>query len=240
MMAGIMIFGFWSVIVSLFIGTVQPKRINPPHRIRCIRIDVQPTRKPDRILAYKPPDLRIIVPIAVVVQSGFGVEVLPLKAQRVADVFAYCAAGTLLFGQPPRLIRPTPGNLAALVGEFHGRAEVVALVPGYGVERFCHGLVLPQRVAVDVVAVFMAWLAHERQAAVFDGLGDGDEAARFVEVVDQTSFARVVAVACFISEGVAVPAVDVLAAVVLGVERALLLLDPRRAGAGAGRAVDFE
>ncbi|WP_218580290.1 hypothetical protein, partial [Pseudomonas sp. FSL R10-0399] len=49
----------------------------------------------------------------------------------------------------------------------------------------------------------------------------------------QTSFARVVAVACFISEGVAVPAVDVSAAVVLGVERALLLLDPRRAGAGS-------
>ena len=69
--------------------------------------------------------------------------------------------------------------------------------------------------------------------------GDGDKAARFVEVVDQASFARVVAVARFIGEGVAVPAVDVLAAVVLGVERALLLLDPRRAGAGAGRAVGF-
>ena len=47
------------------------------------------------------------------------------------------------------------------------------------------------------------------------------------------------AVACFIGEGVAAPAVDVSAAVVLGVERALLLLDPRRAGAGAGRAVGF-
>ncbi|WP_228393903.1 hypothetical protein, partial [Pseudomonas helleri] len=43
----------------------------------------------------------------------------------------------------------------------------------------------------------------------------------------------------FIGEGVAVPAVDVLAAVVLGVERALLLLDPRWAGAGAGRAMGF-
>ena len=70
-------------------------------------------------------------------------------------------------------------------------------------------------------------------------MGDGDEAARFVEIVDQTSFAGVVAVARFIGEGVAVPALDVLAAVVLGVERALLLLDPRRAGAGAGRAVGF-
>ena len=40
------------------------------------------------------------------------------------------------------------------------------------------------------------------------------------------------AVAAFKGEGVAVPAVDVLAAVVLGVECALLLLDPRRAGAG--------
>ena len=152
-------------------------------------------------------------------QPGFGVEVLPLKAQRVADVFAYCAVGTLLFGQPPRLIRRTPGNLATLVGEFHGRAEVVALVPGHGVERFRHGLVLPQRVAVDVVAVFMAWFAHERQAAVFDSLGDGDEAARFVEVVGQTSFAGVVAVARFVGEGVAVPAVDVLAAVVFPVRR---------------------
>ena len=36
-----------------------------------------------------------------------------------------------------------------------------------------------------------------------------------------------------VSQVVAVPAVDVSAAVVLGVERALLLLDPRRAGAGA-------
>ena len=70
-------------------------------------------------------------------------------------------------------------------------------------------------------------------------MGDGDEAARFVEVVDQTSFAGVVAVACFISEGVAVPAVDVSTAVVLGVERVLLLLDPRRAGTRAGRAVGF-
>ena len=42
-----------------------------------------------------------------------------------------------------------------------------------------------------------------------------------------------------VSQSVAVPAVDVSAAVVLGVERALLLLDPRRAGAGAGRAVGF-
>ena len=57
--------------------------------------------------------------------------------------------------------------------------------------------------------------------------------------MDQASFAGVVAVARFIGEGVAVPAADVLAAVVLGVERALLLLDPRRAGAGAGRAVGF-
>ena len=70
-------------------------------------------------------------------------------------------------------------------------------------------------------------------------MGNGDEAARFVEVVDQASFGGVVAVARFVGEGVAVPAVDVLAAVVLGVERALLLLDPRRAGAGAGRAVGF-
>ena len=70
-------------------------------------------------------------------------------------------------------------------------------------------------------------------------MGDGDEAARFVEVVDQASFAGVVAVACFIGEGIAVPAVDVSSAIVLGVERALLLLDPRWTGAGAERAVGF-
>ena len=69
----------------------------------------------------------------------------------------------------------------------------------------------------------------------------GFAVAAFIgQVVDQASFARVVAVARFVSEVVAVPAVDVSAAVVLGVERALLLLDPRRAGAGAGRAVGFE
>ena len=68
----------------------------------------------------------------------------------------------------------------------------------------------------------------------------GFAVAAFIgQVVDQASFARVVAVARFVSEVVAVPAVDVSDAVVLGVERALLLLDPRRAGAGAGRAVGF-
>ena len=70
----------------------------PPHRIRRIRIDIQPTRKPDRVFADKPSDLRIIVPIAVVVQPGSGVEVLTLKAQRVADAFANCALGTLFLG----------------------------------------------------------------------------------------------------------------------------------------------
>ena len=76
-------------------------------------------------------------------------------------------------------------------------------------------------------------LSVKWRAAVFEGLGDGDEAARFVEVVDQVSFAGVVAVARFVGQVVAVPAVDVSAAVILGVERALLLLDPRRAGAGS-------
>ena len=40
------------------------------------------------------------------------------------------AIGPYKGGQPPRLMRRTPCNLATLVGEFHGRAKVVALVSG--------------------------------------------------------------------------------------------------------------
>ena len=67
----------------------QPQRINPPHWIRRIREQVQPARVPDRILADKPPDPWIIVPIAVVVQPGLVVVVLALKAQRVGQALLF-------------------------------------------------------------------------------------------------------------------------------------------------------
>jgi len=67
----------------------QPKRINPPHRIRRIRIDIQPIRKPDREFADKLSDLRIIVPLEVVVQAACYIDVLPLRAKRVLEVCMY-------------------------------------------------------------------------------------------------------------------------------------------------------
>ena len=74
----------------------QPQRVNPLHWIRRIHIKIQPTRIADRILADKPPTLRSIVPIAVVVQPRFVIVVLALEADRVFQAFALCPFRALL------------------------------------------------------------------------------------------------------------------------------------------------
>src|SRR5471032_3069572 len=57
----------------------QPQRINPPRRVWHVPIRVQPARQFHRVRRQVPPDSRIIVPMAVVVQAALGVEILPLK-----------------------------------------------------------------------------------------------------------------------------------------------------------------
>ena len=94
----------------------QSNWINPINRIRRIYIDIQLTRKPNRILADKPPHLRIILPIPVVVQPGFHIEVLALKAQRIAYIRTLGGVATLLLGQSPSPVDPAPSDVAMLVG----------------------------------------------------------------------------------------------------------------------------
>ena len=113
----------------------QAKRIDPSRWIRRIRIKIQPTRIADRVLADKPPNPGIIVPIAVVVQPCFVIVVLALKSDRVGQALTLRPFRTLFFYLTPRFVLRTPGELAVGVGQFLRRAQVVALVPGQHVNR---------------------------------------------------------------------------------------------------------
>lgn len=66
--------------------TTQPQRIHPPRRIRCVLVLIQPTRQLDRVGRQIPANIRIVVAMSVVVQAAFGVEILPLKAQRLLEL----------------------------------------------------------------------------------------------------------------------------------------------------------
>jgi len=83
--------------------------------------------------------------MAVVVQVGFGLVVLTLEADRVFEANLLSGFRTLFVGLVPCLVSPAPRGVAVLVGEFLGRAEVVALVPGQYVNRLCCGFVGPQQ-----------------------------------------------------------------------------------------------
>ena len=113
----------------------KPQRINPPHRIRRIRIKIQPTRIADRVFADKPSDPWIIVPIPIVVQPCFVIVVLPLKPDRVGQALVLCPFRALFFDFSPRFVLRAPGDLAGGVDQFLWRAEVVALVPRQYVNR---------------------------------------------------------------------------------------------------------
>ena len=92
----------------------KPQRINPLHRIRRIRIQVQPTRIADRVLTDKPSGLWIIVPIPIVVQPCFVIVVLALKPDRVGQALALCPFRALFFDFSPRFVLRAPGDLAGV------------------------------------------------------------------------------------------------------------------------------
>ena len=104
----------------------QPQRINPLHRIRRIRIKIQPTRIADRVFADKPPNPWIIVPIPIVVQPCFVIVVLALKPDRVGQALALGPFRALFFNFPPRVVLRAPGDLAVVVCS----SSVVTLLPG--------------------------------------------------------------------------------------------------------------
>ena len=92
--------------------TRQPQRINPLHRIRRIRIKIQPTRIADRVFADKSSGLWIIVPIPIVVQPCFVIVVLPLKPDRVGQAFLPRPFRALFFDFTPRAVLRAPRDRA--------------------------------------------------------------------------------------------------------------------------------
>ena len=135
------------------------------------------------------------------------IVVLTLKPDRVGQALALCPFRALFFDFAPRFVLCAPGDLAGGVGQFLWRAQVVALVPGQYVNRQRLRGVGPQRVFIDVVGTFVTRLGQQAHRLVAQGLGHGDEAAGFVEVVDGFA-ARAIGLrgAAFPGEGVAVPA----------------------------------
>ena len=110
----------------------KPQRINPLHRIRRIRIQVQPTRIADRVFADKPSGPWIIVPIPIVVQPCFVIVVLALKTNRIGQSFLPCPFRALFFDFSPHPVLGASGDLS---GQFLWRAQMVALVPGQQAHR---------------------------------------------------------------------------------------------------------
>ncbi len=100
----------------------QPQRIHPPHRIGRILIQVLAPQQPNRILTNKPPDVRIVVPEPVVVQSGLAVVVLALEAQGLQAwrVLRHGPSPGDLDGVPPGLVDGFPDSFSFAVGQFPG------------------------------------------------------------------------------------------------------------------------
>lgn len=121
-----------------------------------------------------------------------------------------------------------------LVGEFLRCAQVVALVPGQGVEGVGLWFMVPQGVVVDVVVAVVGRLVQQADGLVADGLGDGYEAAGFEQVVHgAASAAFVLGRAAFPGEVVAVPAVQGEAAAEFSLSACLFVAVPLGAGFGA-------
>ena len=172
----------WTLSIGFRASLSKPQRINPLHRIRRIRIQVQPARIADRVFADKASDLGIIVPMAVVVQPCFVIVVLPLKPDRVGQALALCPFRALFSDFSPGFVLSAPGDLAGVVGEFLWRAEVVALVPGQHVNRQRLRSVGPQRVLVDVIGAGVAWLGQADQL-LMQRLSKEREAAWFKDLM---------------------------------------------------------
>src|SRR5471030_465881 len=101
----------------------QPQRINPPRRIQPIPIPVQSPRQLQRILRQIPPNVRVVVPMPVVMQPCLRVEILTLKPQWLIQHLIGVAveAGQSAMGGVLR----RPDYVAAVVGQFLRRTKVV-------------------------------------------------------------------------------------------------------------------
>ena len=127
-----------------------------------------------------------------------------------------------------------------MIGDFLRGAEVVALVPGEDVDGQCDGFVVPERVFFEVVATGVSWLAYKADGFVADGLGNRDEGAGFMDVVDGAAqSASVWRRAAFPSQVVAIPAVKREAAAKLAFLAGVFVFIPAGAGFWARAVVGF-
>ncbi len=72
----------------------------------------------------KPSNTRIVIPMTIVVQAGFTIKVLPLKAQGVGYAGLVGEAGQLAVG----FVLSLPDDIAIVVGDFLGGAQVIQVV----------------------------------------------------------------------------------------------------------------
>lgn len=66
-------------------SAAQPVRVDPLRRADRILIEIDPPGVADRIARNEAADLRVIVPMPVVMQTGLMIVVLPHKADRVSQ-----------------------------------------------------------------------------------------------------------------------------------------------------------
>ena len=105
----------------------QAPRIDPHLPIWCKRIKVFPTQQPNRVLADKPPTVRVVIPEQVVMQPRLRIKVLVLKSERLMGV----RVDLVLCGQfSPSVILPRPQQVAELIRLFPRNADLVGVVVG--------------------------------------------------------------------------------------------------------------
>ncbi|PXF30704.1 hypothetical protein WH50_14010 [Pokkaliibacter plantistimulans] len=102
--------------------TRQPQRIDPVHRIGGITIRVESAQQADGVLADIAAGMRVVIAIAVVMQATLIVEVLALKAQRVAHLL------DTDLGFTEGAVASLPDDMTETVGKAQWGAEVVELV----------------------------------------------------------------------------------------------------------------
>ncbi len=146
------------------------KWIQPAYWVRSISIKILPTQQPNRILRYKPPNLRVIIPKRVVMQPRLDIKILPLKSQVLFNLIHH-----QLFHRTPRPVLGLPDDLPFGVGHFQRctnlvGVEVVNLVLDFafffihaGQRRIAAGLVKVQ------AALAGAFLTQHPQALPEEG-----------------------------------------------------------------------
>lgn len=120
-------------------------------------------------------------------EPGFLVVILALEAQWVGNTCLARRFGDDLARGAPCLVLRTPGNLAGFIGQLLRCAEVIALVPGDGVERLRGDVLGPERIVIDIVVARVVGLAMQGDGGMAHRLRQRYECAGLVEIVRAAS-----------------------------------------------------